>query len=233
MKASRKHIPAVSMSDLVCHFDGTVQAYLGQKKSWMVLNLGMFNVIHVWCKKVALNSMHQYITIQYFKRFVIFHIIMQASSICPIYHLPCYQHGKSINTQRIRKPLRCSYRHRSIAQGPPVSSFSLRWKMSDQRIPSLNHILGWPRLRSLKFPQNLLFGVVKKAKKQKTCFQPKPSWEDSIYQKQTHHFIWGWLVEVAIKMCFYTRCFYTQSDHPESPTCDPWELDQEKLQLDF
>lgn len=159
MRASRKHIPAVSMSDLVCHFDGTVQAYLGQKKLWMVLNLGMFNVIHVWCKKVALNSMHQYITIQYFKRFVIFHIIMQASSICPIYHLPCYQHGKSINTQRIRKPLRCSYRHRSIAQGPPVSSFSLRGKMSDQRIPSLNHILG-------------LFGVVKKAKKQKTCFQP-------------------------------------------------------------
>ena len=35
----------------------------GKKKSWMVLNLGMFIVIHVWWKKVALNSMHQYITI--------------------------------------------------------------------------------------------------------------------------------------------------------------------------
>lgn len=166
MRASRKHIPAVSMSDLVCHFDGTVQAYLGQKKSWMVLNLGMFNVIHVWCKKVALKlnaSVYNNTILQEVRNFSHHNASFKHMSYLSSTMLPTWKiHQHPENPEAAPVLLQASFH---CARPTCVKLFIEMKDVGSEDSLTKPHF----GLTSAEVP---LFGVVKKAKKQKTCFQP-------------------------------------------------------------
>ena len=229
----------VSMSDLVCHFDGTVQAYLGQTNSGMVLNLGMFNVIHVWWKKVALNSMHQYITILQEVRIFSHHnaSFKHMSYLSSTMLLTWKLHQHPENREAASVLLQASFH---CARPTCVKLFiEMKDVGSKDSLTKPHFGLTSAEVRKIS-PEFTFWGGQKSQKTNNLLSAQLFSTPDSnisnhlgriqsIKHKHTisYHFIWGWLVEVAIGMCFYTRWFFThRSDHPESPTCDPWELDQ-------